>query len=50
LAPGRHVRQEGCHVRIIPKDEQKIAVWLYILELKHCGWGIKPGPAHIKPD
>lgn len=39
LALGRRVRQEGCHVRIVAKDQQKIAVWLHILELKHKGWG-----------
>jgi DNA invertase Pin-like site-specific DNA recombinase len=33
LPPGRLVRQPGCHVRIAPKDTDKIAVWVYILEL-----------------
>src|SRR4051812_7590929 len=30
LPPGRTARQPGCHVRIVPRDEQKLGVWLYI--------------------
>jgi DNA invertase Pin-like site-specific DNA recombinase len=41
LTPGRQVRQPGCHVKIVPKDESKIAVWITILDLKHQGWGFK---------
>jgi hypothetical protein len=29
LVDGRRVRQQGCHVRIMPKDEQKLGVWIY---------------------
>jgi hypothetical protein len=39
LADGRKVRQQGCHVRIMPKDEKKLGVWIYMLDLKHIGWG-----------
>ncbi len=41
LAPGKTVRQEGCHVRVIPRFPEKIVVWLQILEWKASGWGIK---------
>jgi hypothetical protein len=42
LAPGRRVRQKGCHVRIKPKDETKIGIWLLILNLKfEKKWGGK---------
>jgi hypothetical protein len=42
LAPGRRVRQAGCHVRIKPKDQKKIEVWLLILDLKfEKKWGGK---------
>jgi hypothetical protein len=39
LAEGRRVRQAGCHVRVMPKDADKIGIWCYILDLKHKGWG-----------
>jgi hypothetical protein len=39
LADGRRVRQSGCHVRVMPKDLNKIAIWCHILDLKHQGWG-----------
>lgn len=39
LADGKKVRQQGCHVRIMPKDLEKLAVWTQILELKLKGWG-----------
>ncbi len=39
LAPGRRVRQSGCHVRAMPKPGPELKVRLYILELKHRGWG-----------
>jgi hypothetical protein len=32
LPPGKTVRQQGCHVRAMPKFPEKIAVWLQILE------------------
>lgn len=41
LPKGKVVRQPGCHVRIKPKDEAKIQVWLLILDLRHKGWGAK---------
>lgn len=41
LARGKHVRQTGCHVMLLPKDEAKIAVWIQILLWKEEGWGIK---------
>jgi hypothetical protein len=47
LPPGRTARQPGCHVRIIPRDEQKLAVWLYILERKEAGWGYKRIAQHL---
>lgn len=47
LLPGRQVRQPGCHVRIVPKDHEKIAVWLTVLELNHMGWGCKRIARHL---
>ncbi|WP_254509203.1 recombinase family protein [Anatilimnocola floriformis] len=47
LPKGKVVRQPGCHVRIKPKDEAKIRVWLLILELKHQGWGGKRIANHL---
>ncbi|HEY7308435.1 MAG TPA: recombinase family protein [Gemmataceae bacterium] len=41
LPQGKTVRQPGCHVRAIPKDAEKIAIWLQMLEWKAKGWGIK---------
>jgi hypothetical protein len=41
LPPGKTVRQPGCHVRVAPKDPEKIAVWLQILEWKAKGRGAK---------
>src|SRR5262245_33735145 len=41
LPPGKLVQQAGCHVRVVPHDPAKIAVWLQILELKEKGWGVK---------
>lgn len=40
LEAGEVVKREGCHVRIKPKDMQKITTWLYIIDLygnKHWG-------------
>lgn len=47
LPKGKIVRQDGCHVRIKPKDEAKIQVWLLILDLKHKGWGAKRITNHL---
>src|SRR5581483_3741199 len=47
LADGKHVRQQGCHVRVMPKDEAKIAVWILILELKRKGWGASRIAKHL---
>ena len=41
------IRQAGCHVRIFPKEESKIAIWLMILELKSQGWGLKRIASHL---
>ena len=41
LPPGKTVRQQGCHVRVVPKDLAKIAVWVRILTWKEQGWDIK---------
>jgi DNA invertase Pin-like site-specific DNA recombinase len=41
LQPGRRVRQSGCHVRLKPGDDTKLKVRLYVLDLKHRGWGFK---------
>ena len=38
---GKTIKQPGCHVRAVPKDPEKIAVWLQILNWKAQGWGIK---------
>src|SRR6056297_165819 len=34
------VRQEGCHVVHLPDDDEKIGVWISILEMKFRGMGI----------
>jgi DNA invertase Pin-like site-specific DNA recombinase len=47
LPPGRRVRQLGCHVRIVPKDANKIATWVLILELNYKGWGYKKIARHL---
>jgi DNA invertase Pin-like site-specific DNA recombinase len=47
LPKGKRVRQAGCHVVIIPKDEEKIRIWIYILELKELGWGYKRIACHL---
>jgi DNA invertase Pin-like site-specific DNA recombinase len=47
LPRGKRVRQAGCHVLIIPKDEEKIKTWLYILRLKEDGWGYKAIVRHL---
>ncbi len=47
LADGRRIRQQGCHVRVMPKDSAKIAIWVYILDLKHKGWGATRIATHL---
>jgi hypothetical protein len=47
LPPGRRVRQPGCHVRLKPQDGTKLRVRLYILDLKHRGWGLKRIVIHL---
>ena len=47
LPRGKRVRQTGCHVVIVPKDETKIGTWLYILKLKEQGRGYKYIVRHL---
>jgi DNA invertase Pin-like site-specific DNA recombinase len=47
LAAGRYVRQAGHHVVIRINNPEKIAIWVYILDLKHQGWGFKRIAAHL---
>ncbi len=47
LVPGRRVRQEGCHVRVMPTDGPEFKVRLYILELAYQGWGFKRIAVHL---
>lgn len=47
LVDGRRVREPGCHVRIMPKDKDKLAIWSYILDLKHKGWGAPRIAQHL---
>ncbi|MBI4305431.1 MAG: recombinase family protein [Chloroflexi bacterium] len=47
LPPGRRIRQAGCHVRAKPKEGVQLQTRLYILELKHQGWGFKRIAAHL---
>jgi DNA invertase Pin-like site-specific DNA recombinase len=47
LPRGKRVRQAGCHVVILPKDEEKIKTWIYILCLKEQGWGFKRIVRHL---
>jgi len=41
LPPGKTVKQAGCHVRLMPKDEFKIGVWRQILNWRCDGWGFQ---------
>jgi len=42
LKDGERVRQAGCHVRIKPKDTDKIETWLEIIKMRtKNGWGMK---------
>ncbi|HEV3302112.1 MAG TPA: recombinase family protein [Planctomycetaceae bacterium] len=47
LPDGKRVEQRGCHVRIKPKDKDKIETWLLILDLKFKGWGGKRIAYHL---
>lgn len=47
LPKGMLIRQAGCHVKVFPNDEAKIAIWIMILELKRQGWGIKRIAQHL---
>lgn len=47
LQPYEHVRQEGHHVLILPKDQEKIKVLKNIMELAAEGWGIKRIANHL---
>ena len=47
LPTGMTARRPGCHVRLIPKDRDKIGVWLFILELRERGWGYKRIAQHL---
>lgn len=47
LPKGMVIRQAGCHVKVFPNDEAKIAIWIMILELKRQGWGIKRIAQHL---
>ena len=47
LPAGKTVQQAGCHVRVVPTDFEKIAIWLRILELKETGWGQKRIAKHL---
>ena len=35
------VQKKGCHVRFLPNDERKIAIWIRILEWLEADWGYK---------
>jgi DNA invertase Pin-like site-specific DNA recombinase len=41
LPRGKRVRQAGCHVVLIPQEEEKIKTWIHILSRKEQGWGYK---------
>ncbi len=41
LEDGERVRMAGCHVRHLPDNEEKLTNWLWMLEMKEAGWGIK---------
>ena len=47
LADGKKVRQQGCHVRILPNDQSKLATWVLILDLKLAGLGAKRIAQHL---
>ena len=47
LPDGRRVREPGCHVKIMPKDVAKLTVWIFILDLKHKGWGAPRIAQHL---
>lgn len=47
LQPGRKVKEAGCHVEFIEKDETKIGVWVNILEWLEADWGYKRVADHL---
>jgi hypothetical protein len=47
LEKGRVVKKPGCHVTIMPKDEEKLRIWLLILDLILKDWGCKRIAAHL---
>jgi len=48
LPDGTYVRRAGCHVRIRPKDPEKIRIWLQILEWSSkYAWGFKKIARHL---
>ena len=51
LAEGEVVKREGCHVRIKPKEMEKIRIWLYILDLYgNKEWGHRRIANHLTDD
>jgi Recombinase/Recombinase zinc beta ribbon domain len=48
LPEGTSGRREGCHVRIVPTDAEKIQIWLQILDwYTNHGWGVKRIARHL---
>ncbi len=47
LADGKKVRQQSCHVRILPNDQSKLETWVLILDLKLEGLGAKRIAQHL---
>lgn len=41
LQDGERVRQPGCHVRLLPKDQEKIKVCMQMFEWRRQRWGFK---------
>ena len=41
LADGENIRREGHHIRILPRDTDKIQIWLMMLQWKEAGDGYK---------
>lgn len=40
LDDGMRVRKDGCHVVHLPDDDEKIRIWIAILDMKYQGMGI----------
>src|SRR5262249_28807633 len=47
LPPGRRIRQPGWHVPTLPEGRPELKTRLYILDLKHTGWGWKRIAVHL---